>query len=80
VPVVASRNGGSVDQVEDGATGLLSRPGDDEDLAEKLAYLMDRPELRRQMGEAGPRRLAEHFSMDGMMRKIEGIYGEALGA
>jgi glycosyltransferase involved in cell wall biosynthesis len=79
-PVVASRNGGSVDQVEEGVTGLLSRPGDGEDLAEKLAYLMDRPELRQQMSEAGPRRLAAHFSMDGMMRKIEGIYGEALGA
>jgi glycosyltransferase involved in cell wall biosynthesis len=80
VPVVASRNGGSVDQVEDGATGLLSRPGDDEDLAAKLASLMDRPDLRRQMSEAAPRRVASAFSMDAMMRTLEGIYGEALGA
>jgi glycosyltransferase involved in cell wall biosynthesis len=80
VPVVASRVGGSVDQVAEGETGLLARPGDDEDLARKLAHLMDHPEERRLMAEAGPRRIAEVFSMDAMMRALEAIYGEALGA
>jgi glycosyltransferase involved in cell wall biosynthesis len=63
-PVVASRLGGLPFTVAEGASGLLCEPGDPEDLARKIAVLLDEPELRRWMGEAGRKRFEEHFRWD----------------
>ncbi|HVL88375.1 MAG TPA: glycosyltransferase family 4 protein [Candidatus Thermoplasmatota archaeon] len=52
-PVVGSRIGGIPCFVRDGENGLLARPGDPRDLAEKLLSLLrDRP-LAERMGRAG---------------------------
>jgi glycosyltransferase involved in cell wall biosynthesis len=63
-PVVASRLGGLAFTVADGATGLLCEPGDGGDLASKLETLLDDPEMRRRMGEAGRKRFAAHYTWD----------------
>jgi glycosyltransferase involved in cell wall biosynthesis len=63
-PVVASRIGGLPFTVADGATGLLCEPADPDDLARKIAILLDDPELRVRLGESGRRRFEEHYSWD----------------
>jgi glycosyltransferase involved in cell wall biosynthesis len=68
-PVVASRIGGLPYTVSDGATGLLCQPGDPDDLAGKLAVLLDDAELRRRMGLAGRRRFEEEFTWDVVIEK-----------
>jgi glycosyltransferase involved in cell wall biosynthesis len=60
-PVIASRIGGLPFTVTDGLTGLLFNPGNPFDLAEKIARLLDEPELRRAMGLAGRRRFEKDF-------------------
>jgi predicted O-methyltransferase YrrM len=62
LPVVASRIGGLPFTVADGATGLLCEPGDPDDLARKLETLLDDPELRARMGQAGRRWFEEHYA------------------
>ncbi len=68
-PVVASRIGGLPFTVADGATGLLCHPGDADDLARKLAVLLDDADLRRRMGLAGRRRFEEEFAWDVVIEK-----------
>jgi glycosyltransferase involved in cell wall biosynthesis len=68
-PVVASRIGGLPFTVADGATGLLCHPGDADDLARKLAVLLDDADLRRRMGLAGRRRFEEDFAWDVVIDK-----------
>jgi glycosyltransferase involved in cell wall biosynthesis len=68
-PVVASRIGGLPFTVADGATGLLCQPGDADDLARKLAVLLDDAELRQRMGLAGRRRFEEEFAWDVVIEK-----------
>jgi glycosyltransferase involved in cell wall biosynthesis len=68
-PVVASRIGGLPFTVADGATGLLCQPGDRDDLARKLATLLDDADLRRRMGLAGRRRFEEEFAWDVVIEK-----------
>ncbi len=68
-PVIASRLGGLQFTVADGATGLLSEPGDPEDLAHKIETLLDDPDLRRRLGEAGRRRFEEHYSWEVIIRR-----------
>ena len=61
-PVVASRLGGLPYTVVEGTTGLLCHPGKPEQLAQKIALLLDDPELRRRLGTAGRKRFEEHYA------------------
>ena len=61
-PVVASAVGGILEVVEDGATGLLVPPHRPADLAAALNALLDDPARARAMGQAGRKRVEEHFS------------------
>ncbi len=67
-PVVASDGGGTVELVEDGVTGLLVPPGDVVALAAAIERILDDPDLRRRMGEAGQRRIEEAFSIATMVK------------
>jgi glycosyltransferase involved in cell wall biosynthesis len=65
LPVVATRNGGLCEVVDDGVTGFLVAPGDADALAAALArYVSDRP-LREAHGVAGRARVQQHFSIEG---------------
>jgi phosphatidylinositol alpha 1,6-mannosyltransferase len=52
-PVAALSNGGTLEIVEHGRSGLLSPPGDVDALADNLRTLLRDPELRARMGEYG---------------------------
>lgn len=78
VPVIATNIGGSIDQVAEGVTGYLVPPSDPAALAEKIEKLIQDETLRKQMSAAGPKRIAEHFSLPDMVRKFETIYCEAM--
>ena len=49
-PVVGFDTGGIPDMVSPGRTGLLARPEDVHDLAEKIQWMIDHPHERKQMG------------------------------
>lgn len=73
-PVVATSVGGTPELVEDGETGLLVPPRDPQRLADALRELLGDPERARQMGEAGRRRVAEHFTAHGMAGRVLAVY------
>jgi len=50
LPVIASRLGSLAELIIDGKTGLLFEPGDTEDLAEKVRYLIDNENEHLSMG------------------------------
>ena len=61
LPVVATQTVGCVDAVQDGRTGILVHPVMRQRLAQAIgAYLRD-PQLRREHGEAGRRRVLRDF-------------------
>jgi glycosyltransferase involved in cell wall biosynthesis len=78
LPVIATAIGGSLDQVAEGVTGFLVPPNDPAALAARLEMLMDDPALRARMGQAGPERIARHFSLDQMMERVERLYEETI--
>jgi glycosyltransferase involved in cell wall biosynthesis len=78
LPVIATNVGGSLEQVADGETGFLIPPGDAEVLADKLELLLRDADLRKRLGEAGRRRVAERFTLEGMVEKITRVYEECL--
>ncbi|HEY8193392.1 MAG TPA: glycosyltransferase family 4 protein [Gaiellaceae bacterium] len=78
-PVVAGGVGGLLDLVVNGETGILVEPGNVPALRAAMERLLDDPELRRRMGEAGRRRAAEHFSWHSVTRKTLDVYARYAG-
>jgi sugar transferase (PEP-CTERM/EpsH1 system associated) len=74
LPVLATHTGGNPEVVVDAESGRLFPVGDAAGLAERLVELMDRTELRAQLGAAALRRVRAEFSMDSMVRRYEEIY------
>jgi glycosyltransferase involved in cell wall biosynthesis len=69
--VVATRTGGTPEIIVDGENGLLFMPNDPEDLAKKIAHLVDDPESRRKLAEAGKQTIMERFTITMMMDDME---------
>jgi glycosyltransferase involved in cell wall biosynthesis len=59
-PVIGSDVGGIPEIVNDGATGFLVPPGDEQRLTEKLRWILENPDQARQMGRRA-RAFAERF-------------------
>lgn len=76
LPVVATRVSGCMDAVMDGGNGRLVEPADAEALARAILDLYHHPEERRRLGEAARRTVAERFSCEAMLTRLEGLYLE----
>jgi spore coat protein SA len=63
-PVIATRVGGMKEIVLEGETGLFAEPDDPQSLAQAILKLLKDDDLRKAMGEAGFRRVGEHFSWE----------------
>jgi rhamnosyl/mannosyltransferase len=78
-PVVSTAVPSGVPWVNrDGETGLVVPPGDAARLADALRRLVEDPELRRRMGEAGRRRVADEFTADRMSARAVSLYREVV--
>ncbi len=73
-PVVATRVGGIPEITIHGETGLLTPPGDADELASAVSRLLAQPQLRQRMGDAAQSRAARRFSLDRQIEKLTALY------
>ena len=78
-PVIASNIGGIPEQIADGC-GLLFEPDNPEHLAQQMRALLGDGQLRRQMGRAAGKRLAEHYSAQMHCDRLLGLFADLAGA
>jgi glycosyltransferase involved in cell wall biosynthesis len=78
VPVVATAVGGIPEVITSGVDGVLVPPADSAALADAVISLLRDESLRRRLGEAGYRTVADRFSIDAQVRRIEALYAEEL--
>ncbi|OGZ17776.1 MAG: hypothetical protein A2V72_01910 [Candidatus Nealsonbacteria bacterium RBG_13_37_56] len=62
IPVIASNIGGCPEAVDNNKTGILVPVKDPEKLSQTIIYLMENPELRKQMGQAGREKVKREFN------------------
>ncbi|MCL6601680.1 MAG: glycosyltransferase family 4 protein [Paenibacillus sp.] len=74
LPVIASNEGGPVEIVIPGETGMLIQPGDPTLLAESITWMLEHPEERRKMADNGMKRVKEHFVIENTVRDIVDYY------
>jgi alpha-maltose-1-phosphate synthase len=77
-PVVASAVGGILEVVEDGKTGVLVPPAQPAALAQALNRVLSSPDLGRDMGRAGRRRVEDKFSWASVAERTEQVYADAI--
>jgi glycosyltransferase involved in cell wall biosynthesis len=77
IPAIGARSGGIEDLIESGATGLLFRPGDVEELASALERLATRFDEARRMG-AEACRLAQARTPEPIAERLAGLYGRMI--
>ena len=75
--VISSRNGGVEDFLEDGVNALLFTPMNVEELAERIARLLDDAPLRAALAGRGPRTAAS-FTWDRAVEQLERLLLERL--
>jgi glycosyltransferase involved in cell wall biosynthesis len=78
LPVVATSVGGVPDIVQDGDTGYLAAPGDDDAFVGALIKLIRDPELKRKMGCRARQHVQAHFSVERLPELLSRVYEAAL--
>jgi glycosyltransferase involved in cell wall biosynthesis/2-polyprenyl-3-methyl-5-hydroxy-6-metoxy-1,4-benzoquinol methylase len=73
LPVLFSDRGCLADTVGDGECGLMVRVGDCADLAAKIAWLAERPDVRRRLGESARHRYEARFTETQFLANITAV-------
>ena len=77
LPVVVSACGGMLDQVVDGATGIIVPQRDDLAMSDAMLRLGVDPALRARMGDQGRERMVRHFDTELQVAKLEQVLMDA---
>ena len=80
LPTVVTRVGGNEELVVDGHTGYILPAGDVQGIAQAIITLARNEQLRRNMGQAGRRRIEHEFSFAQRLQRIESLYEQLIGA
>ena len=75
-PVVATAQGGPLEIVAGGETGLLVPARDPAAMAAAMAYLLDHPADARAMGDAGRRRVLAQYQVVRELTALQDLYAE----
>ncbi len=78
IPVIASRIGGLPHVVDEGVTGALFEPGDAGDLANRIRFLWSKPELGKQMGQAGQQKVLRQYTEGAYFHNLMAVYQKAI--
>lgn len=74
LPVIASRAPGTAEAIIDRETGVLVDPGNSEQLAAAIQWVLGDPAFAARLAGAGARHAATHFSAERMARETLDIY------
>lgn len=77
-PVVATAVGGVGEMVSHQKNGFLTQVGDINGLAESLLQLLQQPELRRCMGEAGRNLAMANYHVDTVAKRTQQVYQQVV--
>jgi glycosyltransferase involved in cell wall biosynthesis len=74
LPVVTTSAGGIGELVSHGVNGLVTAPGDIADIESQISLLLDRPQLRHDLGAAARRTVEADYDVDAAAEQLEQIF------
>ncbi|MHB9011466.1 MAG: glycosyltransferase family 4 protein [Ignavibacteriaceae bacterium] len=78
VPFIGSRTGGIEEFIDDNINGLLVEPGNVEELADKINYLIEHPERGKFLADNLFNKVKESSSCEKYYTKLEKVYHELI--
>lgn len=75
LPCIATRVAAIPELIQDGASGLLTEPGDSAALAEAILRLLRDPQERNRLGKAGHDRIRASFSLEACIAPLKQRFG-----
>lgn len=76
---IVGYNAGGIGEVcIDNVTGKLGPVGDRQALAQNVLWLLDHPQERHQLADAGRKHVMEHFDVSIMTSRLEALYHQSL--
>jgi glycosyltransferase involved in cell wall biosynthesis len=79
LPIVATDRGAITECVINGKNGFIVEKGNSMQIAEKIKYLIENPDLRKQMGEESRRMYLENFTEDKMIARLIQTFDAVMG-
>lgn len=73
LPVVVGDSGGATDAVINGETGFLVNGRDTDEIAERISFLLNHPEIAKTMGAAGRTWVTSEWTWDQNFKKLDGL-------
>jgi glycosyltransferase involved in cell wall biosynthesis len=77
-PVVAFDTGGISEWLKDGKTGLMVLPRNESDLADKISFLLERPNMSKQLGHEGRQLVEKRFNPECHLGSLLDLFKEAI--
>lgn len=77
-PAIGSRIGGIPELIRDEETGLLFEPGNADDLAEKIQWMIDHPKQRQEMGQRARELVEKECNPELHYERLMAVYRMAL--
>ena len=78
VPVVSCAKGGPSEIIKNGENGFSIDEQDPAKLSEKVKYLIDNPDIKKEIGSAGKRTVERNYRIENQVAKTEAIYKKLL--
>jgi len=78
LPVISTFHSGIPELVEDGVSGFLVKERDVDSLTNKLAYMVDHPEIWSNMGKAGSECIRKYYDMNELNDQLVELYRKTL--
>ncbi|WP_408998914.1 glycosyltransferase family 4 protein [Syntrophus buswellii] len=76
IAIVTTDEGAIAEIIENGKTGLIAQKRDPQDLADKIAHLINSPELRISLGRNGRSKFLNHYTLDKFRQEFRRIIAE----
>ena len=78
LPIITTPQGAIVETVVEGETGFMVQPGNARAVAEKIAYLIEHPEIRQAMGRAARERFLKHYTAEASASRLANVFVQVL--
>lgn len=73
LPSISTNEGGIADIIEEGKTGFIVEKQNPQQLAEKIEYLIEHPDMCREMGKSGKEKFMKEFTLERFEKRMKEI-------